>query len=141
MKPVFADTGFWIALLYPKDRWHQMALAVYQKIQQRQQKVVTSEMVLAEFLNFFAKFDARLRQEAGLLVQQMRAHPNITVISQNSQQFQQALDLYLQRPDKAWSLTDCSSFLIMGELNLTEALAHDKHFKQAGFITLLGENI
>jgi predicted nucleic acid-binding protein len=29
----------------------------------------------------------------------------------------------------------------MGELNLTEALAHDKHFKQAGFITLLEENI
>jgi predicted nucleic acid-binding protein len=71
----------------------------------------------------------------------MRAHPNITVIAQNSQQFQQALNLYLQRPDKAWSLTDCSSFLIMGELNLTEALAHDKHFKQAGFITLLEENI
>jgi predicted nucleic acid-binding protein len=141
MKPVFADTGFWIALLYPKDRWHTKAITVYKKIEQRQQKVVTSEMVLTEFMNFFSKFDARLRQEAGRVVQQMRAHPNITVIAQNSQQFQQALNLYLQRPDKAWSLTDCSSFLIMGELNLTEALAHDKHFKQAGFITLLEENI
>jgi len=35
-------------------------------------------------------------------------------------------------------LTDCSSFLIMQELNLNEVLAHDKHFQQAGFITLLG---
>jgi predicted nucleic acid-binding protein len=75
MKPVFADTGFWIALLYPKDRWHTKAIAVYKKIEQRQQKVVTSEMVLTEFLNFFSKFDARLRQEAGRVVQQMRAHP------------------------------------------------------------------
>jgi uncharacterized protein len=141
MKAVFADTGFWIALLYPKDRWHAQAIAVYKKIQQRQQKVVTSEMVLTEFLNFFSKFDVFLRQEAGQMVQQMRAHPNIIVVSQNSQQFQQSLDLYLQRSDKAWSLTDCCSFLIMGELKLSEALAHDRHFRQAGFIALLEENI
>jgi len=60
------------------------------------------------------------------------------VITQNTLQFNQSLDLYLSRLDKAWSLTDCSSFLIMQELNLNEVLAHDKHFQQAGFITLLG---
>jgi len=52
-------------------------------------------------------------------------------------QFQDALALYEQSSDKEWSLTDCSSFLIMRELKITEALAHDKHFEQAGFDALL----
>jgi predicted nucleic acid-binding protein len=30
--------------------------------------------------------------------------------------------------DKSWSLTDCASFLIMEEENLTAALTHDRHF-------------
>lgn len=110
MKPVFADTGFWVALLYPRDQWHIQAISLYEEIERRQQKVVTSEMVLTELLNFFAKFDIRLRQQTGQIVQQMRAHPNITVTPQNSQQFEQALNLYLKRPDKAWSLTDCCFF-------------------------------
>lgn len=138
MKPAFADTGFWIALLHPRDRWHQAAIALDQQFQQQQRKIITSEMVLAEFLNFFSKFDPRVRIETGRMVQKMQTHPNIVVIAQNSQQFIQALELYLARPDKAWSLTDCSSFLLMEKLNLTEVLAHDKHFQQAGFRTLLG---
>lgn len=138
MKPVFADTGFWIALLHPRDRWHLQAIALDRRMQQQQRKIVTSEMVLAEFLNFFSKFDPLVRQQAGLMVQSMGKHPNTVVIAQNNKQFTQALDLYLSRPDKAWSLTDCSSFLIMGELKLNEVLAHDKHFRQAGFIILLG---
>jgi predicted nucleic acid-binding protein len=39
--------------------------------------------------------------------------------------------------DKSWSLTDCASFLIMEEMQITVALAHDRHFVQAGFQTLL----
>jgi predicted nucleic acid-binding protein len=140
MKPVFADTGFWVALVHKKDRWHDQAVTTYQNLQQQQIKVVTTEMVITEFLNFFSKFPAQLRQKTAQMCQQMQSHPNITVIPQNSQQFQEALELYLQRSDKAWSLTDCSSFLVMQSLNLTEALAHDKHFKQAGFTTLLGKN-
>lgn len=63
--------------------------------------------------------------------------PNITVIAQTSQQFQTALNLYEQRPDKAWSQTDCVSFKIMEEHKILEALAYDKHFAQAGFIPLM----
>lgn len=140
MKPVFADTGFWIALLHKKDRWHQQAIKIYQLLQSQKRKIITSEMVLTEFLNFFSKFDPKIRKEAGLMVKRMQAHPNVIIINQNSQQFSQALELYLQRPDKQWSLTDCSSFQIMEDLQLIEAIAHDKHFQQAGFITLFKED-
>ena len=43
----------------------------------------------------------------------------------------------MNRPDKAWSLTDCISFAVMAERGLTEALTADHHFEQAGFRVLL----
>ena len=39
-----------------------------------------------------------------------------------------------KRPDKAWSLTDCISFVVMDEQGLREALTGDRHFAQAGFV-------
>jgi predicted nucleic acid-binding protein len=139
MKSVFADTGFWVALLNPKDRWHAQALSLYQSLELQQVRVLTSEMVLTELLNFFSKFQSTLRKEVALRVIQMEQHPNITVIPQNTQQFKRALEFYLKREDKEWSLTDCSSFLIMQDLNVKVALAHDRHFRQAGFQNLLTE--
>jgi predicted nucleic acid-binding protein len=35
--------------------------------------------------------------------------------------------------DKDFSFTDCTSFAVMRELRLSEALATDQHFVQAGF--------
>ena len=48
-----------------------------------------------------------------------------------------ALDLYHQPADKGWTLTDCVSFVIMRERNVTDVLTGDKHFEQAGFAALL----
>lgn len=47
------------------------------------------------------------------------------------------MQLYTQRPDKDWSLTDCISFVVMKQHGLTEALTADRHFEQAGFKALL----
>jgi hypothetical protein len=47
------------------------------------------------------------------------------------------LDLFADRPDKNWSLTDCVSFVVMHGEGLTEALTGDNHFEQAGFKALL----
>ena len=49
----------------------------------------------------------------------------------------QAVELFRDRTDKAWSLTDCLSFVVMNEQNLVDALSTDHHFRQAGFRTML----
>ena len=43
------------------------------------------------------------------------------------------------RGDQRWSLTDCASFLVMEERNITAALAYDRDFEQPGFTALLRE--
>ena len=39
--------------------------------------------------------------------------------------------------DQHWSLTDCASFIVMEERGISEALAYDRDFEQAGFTALL----
>ncbi len=38
---------------------------------------------------------------------------------------------------KEWGLTDCLSFVVMQEMNITGALTTDRHFEQAGFSALM----
>jgi predicted nucleic acid-binding protein len=44
---------------------------------------------------------------------------------------------FRSRADKNWPLTDCISFVVMRDWELTEALTADRHFEQAGFKALL----
>lgn len=135
MRRVFADTGYWVALLNHRDELHQKAQDLSKSM--GEVYIFTSEMVLAEVLNDFSKRGELFRQTAIDLIETLYSHPNVTVVKQSSSQFQDGFLLYKQRPDKQWSITDCVSFQIMAEYGITEALAYDKHFEQAGFIALL----
>ena len=58
-------------------------------------------------------------------------------MSIDSTLFRRAVDLYRNRPDKKWGLTDCMSFVVMQQENLTDVLTADEHFTQAGFRALM----
>jgi uncharacterized protein len=135
MTLLFADTGYWIALLDPQDSLNGKAKALSRA--HFQATVMTSEMVLTEVLNHFSKRGRGLRIAALMLVNSLRDSPSIEVLPQTPELFQQALQLYSQRLDQAWSHTDCASFVIMQQRGIVEALAYDKHFEQAGFRALM----
>jgi uncharacterized protein len=135
MTLLFADTGYWIALLDPQDSLNDKAKALSQA--HFQATVMTSEMVLTEVLNHFSKRGRGLRVAALMLVDRLWDSPSIAVLPQTPELFQQALQLYSQRLDQAWSHTDCASFVIMQQRGIVEALAYDKHFEQAGFRALM----
>jgi uncharacterized protein len=138
MMAVFADAGYWIALFNPRDTLHTKAIAVSQAIQA--QPIVTSQMVLSEFLNHYASMGSRFRQRAVEIVELLQHDPDVEVVPQTTEQFAMALLLYAQRQDKEWGFIDCASFLIMQERGISQALAYDEHFRQAGFMPLLREN-
>lgn len=135
MRFVFADTGYWVALLNPRDDLHQKAVKLSQSLQPIH--IFTSEVVLTEVLNDFSKRGEYFRDLATELIRGLRSHPNTTIVPQTSQQFEQAFNLYTQRKDKQWSHTDCVSFNLMTEYEIAEALAYDKHFVQAGYTALM----
>jgi len=63
----------------------------------------------------------------------------VKCVSVDAAIFAGGLDLYRERPDKDWSLTDCISFVIMRQQQITDALTADLHFVQAGFRALMQE--
>jgi uncharacterized protein len=94
-------------------------------------------MVLTEFLNCFSGYGPPLRELAAIAVASFLEAPEITIVPQTTELFTKALKMYLEMIDKSWSLTDCASFVIMKDEEITAALTHDRHFVQAGFQALL----
>ena len=135
MKKIFADTGYWIALLNPEDDLHQKSRQIASSLTST--RIVTSEMVFTELLNAFSGKGRTYRQKAVRFINHSFTNPEIEVVIQTDALFQIALELYDRRPDQAWSHTDCTSFQIMQQQQILEALAYDKHFEQAGFVALL----
>jgi uncharacterized protein len=135
MKTVFADTGYWIALLDPQDTLHQNAVSL--SVSLAQDQICIGEMVLTEVLNHFSKRGVFLKQIVVALIQSIQDNPAIEVIPRTSELFHNAFELYSQRLDQAWSHTDCASFGMTQQRNILEALAYDRHFEQAGFVALL----
>lgn len=66
--------------------------------------------------------------------------PGVEIAPVTERLFEQAFRLYRDRPDKERGLTDCLSFIVMEDRELTDALTADDHFRQAGFRALLRED-
>ena len=135
MKMVFADTFYWAALLNPKDQWHLEVKTVQKNL--GEVRLVTTETILIELLNFFSEYGAEMRQTVVDTSRDILTDLEIEYISHSPEIFLEALDFYEKRLDKGYSLTDCISMLTMKNLNLQEILTHDNHFEQEGFIILL----
>ncbi|MGI8542239.1 MAG: type II toxin-antitoxin system VapC family toxin [Aridibacter sp.] len=135
MNTVFADTFYWIAVLNPKDQWHRQALEIKELLGDI--KVVTTETVMIELLNYFAEFGKDSRQSTVDSVRTIMTDEKVDFISHINEIYLEALDFYEKCLDKGYSLTDCISMLTMKSLDLQEILTHDNHFEQEGFTDLL----
>ena len=67
----------------------------------------------------------------------LRADRALEIVPVSRDLLERGRALYSDRPDKYWSLTDCISFVVMKDYQISEALTGDHHFEQAGFVALL----
>jgi len=132
MTPVFADTSFYLALFSDDDAHHDRAVALSKELRT---PIVTTEFIVLELGDalsalanralFVSLYDEFLRSRSPMIVP---VSPEL---------IDQGFQLFRSRSDKSWSLTDCTSFVVMQQRGMTEALTTDRHFKQAGFTALL----
>jgi hypothetical protein len=132
MTTLFADTSFYVALLNVRDLHHQRALD-FLRVPTGQ--VVTTEYVVVEVGNFMRRPADRAYFLA--LLEDLEHDENTSLIPSSSELLAQGVELFRQRPDKSWSITDCTSFVVMRERGITDALTADVHFRQAGFAAIL----
>jgi predicted nucleic acid-binding protein len=60
--------------------------------------------------------------------------PSVELVHVDEDLFRRGFDYLGRHQDKRYSLTDCISFVVMAERELTTAFAFDQHFVQAGFV-------
>jgi predicted nucleic acid-binding protein len=122
------DTGFVIALVNEKDQYHQKALELADKFDGY--PTVITDSVLLEIGNALAK---NFKLQAIEIINHFYSSSEVTIIHLNPILLKKAFNLYQSYQDKSWGLVDCVSFIVMREMEITEALTFDKHFTQAGF--------
>lgn len=130
---LFLDTVFIQALLNKRDQYHDQAKAFLPRVRTAMAVWVT-EAVLVEVGNALAAVN---RPGGVQFIQQCYNTANLHVVTVDTLLLMRALQLYNERPDKTWGLTDCISFVVMWEHSLTGAVTADIHFIQAGFRALL----
>ena len=101
------------------------------------ERLLTTQWVLVELADALSRVGARAA--TGRFIQQLSNWKALQIVPADDGSFQAGLSLYVGRPDKEWSLTDCTSIVVMARLGLTDALTTDRHFEQAGFRALLVE--
>ena len=132
MKAVFADTSFYVAVLNPRDVAHTKALQVGEAVHR---PVLLTDFILLELGNMLS--GAGQRELFSRLVPHLRSKPNVRIVPASRELLDRGLEIFSRRADKEWSLTDCISFVVMRDEELTEALTADHHFEQAGFTAML----
>ncbi|MGA9993848.1 MAG: PIN domain-containing protein [Pyrinomonadaceae bacterium] len=134
---VFLDAVYAIAVTVTNDQYHERAVALAWQMKAEGTRLITTRAVVLEIGNALSKM--RYRQAAVSLIDALEQDALVEIVPTSEEVCQRAFRLYKNRSDKEWGLTDCISFIIMQDQNLTEALTADEHFQQAGFEALLRE--
>lgn len=137
MNKFFLDAAQTIALSAVTDKYHQKAEVLAERIETEAIPLITTRAVVLEIGNALSTL--RYRAAAIELLDSLEEDPNVEIIPLSDELYNRGMELYRQRPDKEWGITDCISFVVMEDYGLTEALTTDEHFKQAGFRALLIE--
>jgi uncharacterized protein len=128
----FADTSFWVALVDRRDVYHSKAV---EWSLHNGGSIVTTDAVLLETANTFSR--PEWREKVIALINHIVARDDVEVLPFSGENWDRGWQLFCNRRDKTWSLTDSISFEVMRERGLTEALSADAHFRQAGYQALL----
>ena len=129
---IFHDTSAWVALTVPGDRKGPQAKGLQAKVTRGAfGAIVTTSFVLDEAATF-VRMETDTESAARLL-RSILASAAITTVWIDPGHFESALDLFQSHRDKHWSLTDCTSFVVMRDLGIETAFSFDRNFEEAGF--------
>jgi predicted nucleic acid-binding protein len=133
---LFIDTAGWVALADADQPLHEDMVISYQQAVAEKRKLVTTNYVITELVPVLTSRARIPRQLVLELVDSLLATPHLEIVHIDHALHTEAWALLKARPDKEWSLVDASSFVLMQQRGITEALTTDHHYEQAGCVRL-----
>lgn len=128
---LFVDTSAWFALYDKGDGAHGSASRFWKELRRKSARFVTTEHVFGESITLVR---ARGGHTAACQLGNFLLTSQIVEIADVPAQTRaRAWEVFVKYSDKDFSFTDCTSFVVMRELGLTDAFTFDDHFAQMGF--------
>ena len=131
MKGVFVDASAWIVAA---DGDHPSHAAVVRVMRGARGRLHTSSYVFDEVVTLCRRRYGHAR--AAKLGIALRSDPGIHLLRVTPEDEAEAWRLFLAPPDKTYSFTDCTSFVLMRRLGIEEAVTLDADFTREGFRSL-----
>lgn len=128
---IFVDTSFWFALQAGADSRHPDATALWQT---RSAQLITTDLILGETWTLLSL--RKGRDAAVKFVQAVRADRAVDVQLVTEVTTANAWTWLMQHDERMYSFVDATSFILMRQLEITDALAFDGDFSAAGFTEL-----
>ncbi len=132
---VFGDTSFFFALVAKRDPAHRPAVVAFEKLLRAGARVVTTDYIVDETLTLTK---ARINAPTSLgLLERIERSEAIDFEMLTGDRLLASKRYFAKHSDHGYSFTDCTSFVVMDELEIRAALTTDRHFVEAGFEVLL----
>lgn len=130
----FADTGWWVAWALPGDARHDAALGMLAGLG-RTEQVLTTNLVVGESWTFLRRKDSH-RSAVALVdrLDRLTEEDRLVVHRVTEEQEAAAWEWLRRHDEREYSFVDATSFRVMRDRRLREALAFDQDFAAAGFI-------
>ena len=132
----FVDTSGYFSLVNRNDHLHAVARSIAADLIASSTRLVTTDYVIDETVTLLQA--RNLGYVARPWLEQVFSSDGIEIVWMNAKRFEEVRRFFTKHADKEWSFTDCFSFCVMRERQISQALASDQHFRQADFSTLIG---
>lgn len=137
MDNIFADTSGWANFFIRTEPYHDQAATKMRQWHEKKVRIVTSNYVLAELVALMTSPLRVTRSQQIIIIETIKSAGWVEIVHIDPTLDEEAWQLLKKRPDKMWSLADCTSMVVMQHLGIREAFTADHHFEQAGFMLSL----
>ena len=131
---LFVDTAGWAGIVLPNTPEYRTMEAFYKRAIATRRDLITTNYVLGELVALLTARSRTSRRQILAYISGIRSIAHLTIVHVDAATDTEAWALLAQQDDKAWSLVDAASFVVMRQLGLQEAFTTDQHFSQAGFL-------
>ena len=129
---IFVDSSFWIALRFPRDERHAIARRLFET--HAHAAMLTSNLVRGETWTFLRR---RVGHKSAVhAVDAMARSPRVDIARVTDELEDKALSWLRRHDERSYSFVDATSFELMRDHRITEALTFDADFSAAGFVEL-----
>lgn len=131
MKTVFVDTSLLVSVFEGDEARHDEAVQLLETLIRRKYRLIITDYIFDECITVI---NSRAGHSTAMQAGNFILNSNIVEFVWLAQEIKlRAWEYFVKHDDKGYSFTDCTSFMLMKEINLKYCLAFDKHFEQAGF--------